>query len=278
MPGFVMLSTLADRDGYAITSLQSSSTTDATPIEKRFGGWYVTGTHDQGGHSGNVIAPKLYREIADREQYLKEINLNAESARTDLIGKVSTTRYIARYSDIVALMVLVHQTSVHNLMSIVHNEAGKAITEQAVISNYRGDSTNSDPLEKSNAKFRIAVEHLVRAMLFVDETPFNGAVRESTSFTRDFSQMGPRDKAGRSLRDFDLNRRLFRYPLSFLIYSEGFASLPEPARAAVYRRLHAILSGADNDLDFAKLTSSDRKAISEILVATSAEYVKFGVN
>ncbi|MEP6766251.1 MAG: hypothetical protein ABJB66_18205, partial [Gemmatimonadaceae bacterium] len=270
--------TLADRDGYAITNLENGSTTDATAIEKRFGGWYVTGTHGKTGHSGNVIAPKLYSEVADKELYLKEINLNAESARTDLNGKVSTTRYIARYSDIVALMVLVHQTSVHNLITIVHNEAIKAQAEQLVISRYRGDTTNAEPLENSNAKFQFAVEHLVRAMLFTDEATFNGPIHESTSFTKDFVQPGPRDNAGRSLRDFDLEHRLFKFPLSFLIYSEGFSSLPEAARNAVYRRLHAILGGADNNPDFAKLTSSDRQAISEILAATKVEYVKFSVN
>ncbi|MEP6779218.1 MAG: hypothetical protein ABJC26_04955 [Gemmatimonadaceae bacterium] len=278
VPGFVLLSTLADRDGYAITPVQNGSTTDATAIEKRFGGWYVTGTHGTTGHSGNVIAPKLYSEVADKEQYLKEINLNAESARTDLNGKVSTTRYIARYSDIVALMVLVHQTSVHNLITVVHREAIKAQAEQLVVSRYRGDTSNTEPLENSNAKFRVAVERLVRSMLFIDETPFHGAIHESTTFTKDFSQPGPRDKSGRSLRDFDLERRLFKYPLSFLIYSEGFASLPEIARGAVYRRLRVILNGADSNPDFAKLSASDRQAISEILVATKPEYSKLGSN
>ncbi len=278
VPGFVMLSTLADRDGYAITGVYNGSTTDATPIEKRFGGWYVTGTHGASGHSGNVFAPKLYREIADKEQYLKDINLRAESARTDLAGKVSTSRYIARYSDIVALMVLVHQTSVHNLITVAHSAARQALNEQAIVSRYRGDSTLSDPLEKSNPKFRVAVDKLVRALLFIDETPFNGAIHESTSFTRDFTQQGPRDKMGRSLRDFDLERRMFRYPLSFLIYSEGFNSLPVEARSAVYRRLRAVLSGAETDSDYAKLTSADRKAVLEILAATDTDFVKFGTH
>lgn len=278
VPGFVMLSTLADRDGYAITPVQNGSTTDATAIEKRFGGWYVTGTHGTSGHSGNVIAPKLYSEVADKEQYLKEINLNAESARTDLNDKVSTTRYIARYSDIVALMVLVHQTSVHNLITVVHREGIKAQAEQLVVSRYRGDTSNTEPLENSNAKFRVAVEHLLRSMLFIDETLFNGAVHESTSFTKDFAERGPRDKSGRSLRDFDLEHRLFKYPLSFLIYSEGFASLPDYARGAVYRRLRVILKGTDSNPDFAKLTASDRQSISEILVATKPEYVTLGLN
>ena len=35
------------------------------------------------------------------------------------------------------------------------------------------------------------------------------------------------DVAGRSLRDFDLTTRLFKYPCSFLIYSPQFDGLPD---------------------------------------------------
>ncbi|MDQ6611716.1 MAG: hypothetical protein M3Y64_04725, partial [Gemmatimonadota bacterium] len=105
-----------------------------------------TGTHGQSGHAGNVFSPKLYRDIADKEQYLKDMNFIAESARTDLVGKVSTTRYIARYSDIVALMVLVHQTFVHNLISTLHGVARQAIIERDIVSRSRGETTPGEPL------------------------------------------------------------------------------------------------------------------------------------
>ncbi|MGA3239889.1 MAG: hypothetical protein ABSG03_26740 [Bryobacteraceae bacterium] len=43
------------------------------------------------------------------------------------------------------------------------------------------------------------------------------AVHGVSQFTQSFAQRRPRDRQGRSLRDFDLEHRLFRYPLSFLI-------------------------------------------------------------
>ena len=79
---------------------------------------------------------------------------------------------------------------------------------------------------------------------------------------------GPRDSKGRSLRDFDLHTRIFRYPCSYLIYSDSFDALPDPAREYVYHRLLEILSGQDSNPDFARLTATDRQAILEILLDT----------
>jgi hypothetical protein len=62
-----------------------------------------------------------------------------------------------------------------------------------------------------------------------------------------FLSLGPRDKNNRSLRDFDLNTRLFRYPLSYMIYSEVFDSLPAPARDRLLRRIWDELKAGGRD-------------------------------
>ena len=79
-----------------------------------------------------------------------------------------------------------------------------------------------------------------------------------------------RDVKGRSLRDFDLHTHIFRYPCSYLIYSDAFDSLPEPAKGHVYHRLLQILSGQDQSPDFARLSPADRQAVLEILLATKS--------
>ena len=56
------------------------------------------------------------------------------------------------------------------------------------------------------------------------------------------SQRGPRDHQGRSLRDLDLTRRLFRYPCSYLIDTAAFDGLPGPVKEYVLRRLWASVS------------------------------------
>jgi hypothetical protein len=66
-------------------------------------------------------------------------------------------------------------------------------------------------------------------------------VEGSSAFTRTFPQRGPHDRKGRSLRDFDLRTRLFRYPLSYMVYSAAFDALPQAVRDQVWRRVFAEL-------------------------------------
>ena len=73
---------------------------------------------------------------------------------------------------------------------------------------------------------------------------------------------------GRSLRDFDLKTRIFKYPCSYLIYNEAFDSLPVQAREYVYHRLFEVLTGRDQSPAFARLSGDTRRAILEILLAT----------
>ena len=95
-----------------------------------------------------------------------------------------------------------------------------------------------------------------------------GVITSTPGFAKDFVRRGPRDAKGRSLRDFDLERRLFKYPCSYLIYSAAFDGMPADVREYVLRRLYEVLTGADRAPEFAHLSAADRKAILEILVAT----------
>ena len=97
------------------------------------------------------------------------------------------------------------------------------------------------------------------------------AIRGNAEFTRDFTSKGPKDKHGRSLRDFDLQTRLFRYPCSYLIYSDAFNSLPASMKELLYSRLWEILVSKDSGSAFASLTPSTRRSIREILIDTKAD-------
>jgi hypothetical protein len=104
--------------------------------------------------------------------------------------------------------------------------------------------------------------------LFTEEAPVVSPLRGSDDFARGFAAKGPRDKQGRSLRDFELQTRLFKYPCSFLIYSEAFESLPDVVKARIYERLWDILSGKDTAAEWQKIPDETRQAIREILVDT----------
>jgi hypothetical protein len=109
---------------------------------------------------------------------------------------------------------------------------------------------------------------LVRYLLFANEAPLGEPVAGTSGFAEEFAARGPRDARGRSLRDFDLQRRIFKYPCSYLIYSEAFDAIPQPAKDYVYRRIFEVLTGREQGPEFASLSAEDRQAILEILVAT----------
>ena len=118
------------------------------------------------------------------------------------------------------------------------------------------------------AHVREVAQELVDYLLFTHEAPLPSRVEGSAAFAREFSARGPRDSQGRSLRDLDLERRLLRYPCSYLIYTDAFEALPGPAKAAVYERMWEILSGEEKTETYARLSLADRQAVVEILRET----------
>ena len=115
---------------------------------------------------------------------------------------------------------------------------------------------------------REAVDDLVDYFLFVDEAPLSAPIKGTSGFAEKFSARGPRDGKGRSLRELQLQTRMMKYPLSYMIYSPGFLGLPPEVKAAVYARIDEILSGRDKKPKYAHLSAADRIAIAEILAAT----------
>jgi hypothetical protein len=161
------------------------------------------------------------------------------------------SRYLSQTSDVVALMTLEHQSRMTNVITRVGWETRIAAYDRK--------------LEASRSRLDFAIEDMVAYMLFADEAPLQGRVKGVSTFTKTFPQLGPRDKQGRSLRDFDLEKRLFRYPLSYMVYNPAFEGLPDAARERIYRRLYDVLSGKDTSAKFARLSAEDRRAVLEIL-------------
>src|SRR5206468_6309711 len=98
-------------------------------------------------------------------------------------------------------------------------------------------------------------EAFLKYLLFVEEAPIRSPIKGLSGFAKSFSGQGPRDKEGRSLRDFDLETRLFKYPCSYLIYGEPLDHLPSAVKQHLYRRLYDILSGKDASPDFQEIPS-----------------------
>ena len=93
------------------------------------------------------------------------------------------------------------------------------------------------------------VRDLVDYLTFVDEAALQEPVRGVSTFTRTFAARGPKDRHRRSLREFDLDTRLFRHRLSYMIYSDLFDALPQSLRNRVYARLREVPERARSSRD-----------------------------
>lgn len=224
-----------DEAGYA-----SGGVTDhRTPFADRWGGWYVTGNPGGMRHMGNVPV-----DLPDSKRPARPVALDWLEGQFDLAG------YLSPQSDIVALMVLEHQTHMMNLLTYIGWEAR---------------------IGAGPAALRDLARDVVDYMLFVDEARLDGAIDGSSGFARRFSSLGPKDRRGRSLRELDLRRRLVKYPCSYMIDAPAFDALPAPAKAAVYGRLWQVLSGEAAGTKYRRLSPADRRAIVEILRDTKKD-------
>lgn len=240
VPGFFARSIPTAGDGQTLPWLGNATVTHSTPVAERWGGWYVTGDVGANAHLGNAL-------LADSRA--AELPALDPAVPADLRARFANS-YLTPYSDAVAHLVFEHQLEMMNVLTRVGWDTRIALAEG------RG-------VETLARTFADAVDYL----LFVGEANI-GRVRGTSGFAEAFSRLGPRDRRGRSLRELQLEGRLMRYPLSYLIYSPAFDGLPDEARAALYRRLWDVLSGSAADARYAHLSAEDRRAIVEILVAT----------
>jgi len=262
LPGHLVRSVYADPTGEPIFSAGTYRIDQTSPLNQRWGGWYVTGKSGKQLHLGNLI-------VRGRRSP-EEIN-NQEGANvTDLSPRINTASYLTPHSDLVALMVLEHQAQMHNLITRANIFTRLALHEEAELDRALGRSTTAHS-DSTLRRIQYAGEPLVKYLLFSGEAPLTDRLEGTSAFAKEFSKRGPFDEKGRSLRQLDLQQRLFKYPCSYLIYSTAFDELPPEVKEYVYRRLEEVLAGKDTSKDFAHLTTSDRMAIREILLATKPD-------
>ena len=257
VPGSFVRSVFVDRAGHPSLGSGTFNTDHRSPFEERWGGWYVTGTHGSLRHMGN----QLLNDPKKPESLDREAGANV----TDLSKLCRIEPYVTSHSDLVALMVLEHQSLVQNRITAAQYEARSAKHYDSMM-NAALERPADHQSESTDRRIAAAVDRLVEAMLMVDEYQLPEPVSGTSGFAEHFAAQGTRDRHGRSLRDLDLTTRLFRYPCSYLIETPHFDALPAEVRQGVADRLWKILAEADPDPRFAHLSPEDRTAIREILV------------
>lgn len=268
VPGLLVRSVSAGPTGMPEFSAGTFFVGDDTPIEDRWGGWYVTGESGDQGHRGNTIA---IRDPKTDDIVLEPVISNpTHLASLDDVIDVEPYPHGGR-SDIVALMVLEHQTATQNAILQGSYEARRAVHRSRSLRRELGEP-NPDVLPESTLSLlENQADRIVRRLLFADEFHMDDdGVEGDDAFQTAFAGNQRENSEGRSLKDFRLYERIFKYRCSYVIYSSVFDNQPPALRNAVYRRLYDILKGPIPPAGYEYLSESERQRIFEILVETKA--------
>ena len=261
VPGPLVRSVFVDASGQPLLGSGTFTTSHQSPFDERWGGWYVTGNHGKMRHMGNeiVLDAKSNAEL-DRENGANVLSLES---------RINIRPYISKGSDFVALMVLEHQSQTQNYLTRANFVTQMAEYYDEII-NKALDRPEGSTSESTERRIAWVGDNLVKSLLFAKEFQLENPISGSSPYAKNFQAAGRRDSQGRSLRDFDLKKRMFRYPCSYMIYSPCFDSLPASVKTYVTDRLWDILHGDDDPL-YAHLSASDRTAILEILNETKPD-------
>lgn len=254
VPGHTVRSVYASRSGEVDPKRISFISTHKSPLSERWGGWYVTGLHGDMEHMGNAFLRG------------SEFDRTNSSNLKNLRDYIQTIAFLASGSDIVSLMVLEHQTAMHNSFNVANFKVRIAKHDFETASKQSKEDSAELQVIVSNA-----ADVVVKDLLFVDEAKLDSEIKGSVLFQKQFIRRGPFDNDERSLRQFDLKTRLFRYPCSYMVYSRAFKTLEPDLRNAIYDRLKSILLSPNVEVGYQHLTDDDRTAIAEILMQTRPE-------
>ena len=254
VPGHLTRSVFPASDGLPHFRHGTVDVDHTTEVAKRWGGWFVTGRL-RSRHRGNAVGTE-----GQFEEFAAGLLARPPSDHFD------ATRYPTPHSDVVAHLVLAHQTRVHNAISRAAIEARAAIAYQDEMTRLFGPESES-VLASVARRIEKPVEALVRDLLMADEAPLIGVEGGDSGFVGEFQERRSVGASGSSLGLLDLQSRLFRRSCSYLIESRAFAGLPIRVRHLVRRRIAEIVAGRDPSGKFGHLDGEDRRVLRRILAS-----------
>jgi hypothetical protein len=267
--GMLVRSVYTDATGQPQLQDGSFLSTHESPLHERWGGWYVTGRHGNDFHMGNITV------TVDEKSPGRDIRLDRKAGANvlDLSPYIDVRAYLTGSSDLVALMVLEHQCSMHNLLTAANEQCRQAMLRQAEFQKAFGEKVTDTPQGSALGVFNSHVDKLLHHLLFSGEYELkDDGVEGDVSFQDAFRVNRRESTEGKSLKDFQLRTRLFKNRCSYMIYSASFAALPAQLKTMLYARMVAILNGTENSADFAHLSTSERENILAILRETKKDF------
>ncbi|MES2476817.1 MAG: hypothetical protein V4640_13620 [Verrucomicrobiota bacterium] len=252
VPGMQVRSVIPDEDGHPLLAMGTSQVDYRTAMAERWGGYYVTGRASM-PHLGNRV-------------YQNGAVVDAQASNlTDLNGIIDMSRYPRATSDVVALMVLEHQCRMHNLLTAASMRYRRAF--------YLGRAADAQANPDDGAAGRVAdgsAEEIVDCLFFKDEANPGEDTEGGAAFQQAFAKALPTAADGRSLADFQLYQKLFKYRCSYMVYSNAFKDLPPRVARAVKQRMKSALAGESPAVNWLK--ASERRKISTILAETLPDW------
>ncbi|MBI5774947.1 MAG: hypothetical protein HZA89_14555 [Verrucomicrobia bacterium] len=248
VPGLLVKSVLPGQRGGSLNAFRTGETGHQIPLEKRFGGWYLTGLPNFTSHLGNFIG----------------------QSSAGIITKIPVTpgerfdwaRYPVATSDVLPQLLHEHQAGFVNRVV----EAG--YRARTVLAASKGKLALAQVKELDEQANKV-----VRYALFADEAPLpRGGVAGDAAFKADFLKSRRATPGGISLKDFDLQTRIFKHRCSYMIYSSIVQGLPAEMKQRVYQRLRAALDPQRPDKEYAYLPAAEKQAIHGILKATLKDW------
>ena len=250
-----------DGNGEPLSGSGGANIAPSTPLAERWGGWYVTGTKAPFEHRANLTGKKA--DDFEGPNALPTRNL------ATLDGVVDTHRYLLKTSDVIPMLMHDHQVHVHNVLSTANQDARIALHRWPAMREILGLPKDAPPQGSCVVVFDSQAEKILDALLCRDEAAWpSGGIQSDGVFASAYAKTSKPDARGRSLRDLDLQTRLFRYRCSPLIYSQSFATLPRELRDIVLLRLSSGLRAFPPSPSFGHLADAERVAIHEILTQT----------
>lgn len=260
IPGIFARSVFTDQTGEPLLRHGTLLVDDETPFAKRWGGWYVTGYHGDESHRGNAMAAEkgdalLFTPSAKRPNTLSDF--------------FETRDYLRDTSDVVALLVLEHQTTMQNTLTRANFSSRRMLAYQHGLQKaYKEPLTDEPTYDSVKSVFESTADDVVDRLLFRDAAPLPSGVIGDEAFQDRFVGNVPKSAAGHTLKDFELFDRVFAHRCSFLIYSEMFLELSEPLKVRIFDRLQKALRSRDANDRYSYLPPAEKKRIYEILLET----------
>jgi hypothetical protein len=264
-PGLMIRSVFPDRRGEPFTAAGSFLISHDSPFTNRWGGWYVTGQHGNARHLGNTFAQSSNGIVTlDRDHGANQ---------SDLSSFFTTERYPVPDSDLVALMILEHQVEMHNRLIRATLRTRRWLHYQENLRKELGQPPLAEPSGSAKVVIDAESARILEYLLFCDEITLpTPGIKGNSAFPAAFTRNRIPDAQNRSLKDLDLQTRLFTHRCSYMIYSQAFDNLPTPLTTSIYRQLRQILESDVPPPRFAHLTQPERLAIRDILLATKPGY------